>query len=158
MLRFDLSMLILWSYTNANFVPSKYLVFDDVQTVFSTRPVGTVNPRFNETPSSGPNFGVWVLSIYLTSPVETQTIRVNTCQFWEKIWKIFFLIFVEFVDEVTVQKANFLTCPWEENMRFCILRDLSLCLQWQDVSTAYFQQVQFFKHFLFVIKVNKRGA
>jgi len=58
MFRFDLSMLILWSYTNANFVPSKYLVFDDVQTVFSTRPIGTVNPRFNETPSSGPNFGV----------------------------------------------------------------------------------------------------
>jgi hypothetical protein len=31
-------------------------------------------------------------------------------------------------------------------MEFCIRRDLSLCLQWQDASTAYFQYVQFFKH------------
>jgi len=85
-------------------------VFDDVQTVFSTRFVGTVNPRFNETPSRGPNFGVWVFDVYLTSPVEIPTIRVNTCKFWEKIWNIFLLIFVEFVDNVTVQKANFLTC------------------------------------------------
>lgn len=57
MFHFDLSMLILWSYTNAHFVPSKYLVIDEAQTIFSTSLVGTVNPRFNETSSRGPNFG-----------------------------------------------------------------------------------------------------